>query len=111
MRAIAQVTLSCDGETSRCDQLVAEAGDRDDPLRVRRIALDFSSECRDVCVARAFVSDVAALPEVLHDLAARADATGVADEQCEQVVLRGRERDRLAVGGYLVLDDVDGQAA
>ena len=64
-----------------------------------------------MCVARAFVADVGALPEVLHDLAAREDATGVAGEQCEQVVLRGRERDRIAIGGYLVLDDVDGQAA
>src|SRR6478672_10488250 len=111
MRAIAQVTLSCDGETSPCDQFVAEAGNRDDPLRVRRIALDFSSECRDVCVARAFVADVGALPEVLHDLAAREDATWVAGEQREQVVLRRRERDRLAIRGYLVLDDVDSQAA
>jgi len=108
MRAMAAEMRGCDGGTSCRDQLVAEPWDREDPLRVRRIALDFSAKCRDVCVARSFVSDVGALPEVLHDLAARKNATWLAGEQREQVVLGRRERDRLAVSGYLVLDNVDG---
>src|SRR5439155_24841965 len=51
-------------------QLVPEAGYGDDPFWMRWVALNLPSECRHMGVAGALVSDVGALPEMLHDLAA-----------------------------------------
>src|SRR5690348_3999941 len=93
------------------DQLVSEAGDRDDQLGMGGIAFDLPSERRYVSVARAFVPDVAALPEMLHDLAPCEDPSGLFCEQCEQLVFRRSECDLLAFGNHLVFDDVEAQAA
>ena len=62
-------------------------------------------------VARALVSDVGAVPEVLHDLAPRKDAFRLAGEEVEQAKLRRRQRDVLAVPYYEVPGRVELEAA
>ena len=58
-------------------------------------------------VARAGVSDVRALPEVLHDLPAREHLPGPVDEQQEDAELRRRQLDLHAVDVDAMLVEVD----
>src|SRR5256885_1875913 len=56
----------------------------DQALRSSRIVLDLPPQVRDVDVACALVAHVGAVPEVLHDLAAREHPVGLTRQERQQ---------------------------
>src|SRR4051794_10055336 len=79
------------GICSHSVEPVPEAAYRDDPLRLRRVALELAAEVRDVRVAGSLVARVAAVPEMAHDVAPRGDIARRGREQRQQAELRPRQ--------------------
>ena len=76
-----------------------------------RIGLELATQVGDVDVAGSLVSDVRALPEVLHDLLAAEDALWLTREQVEEPELGRCQRDQVSIDAYLVTDWIEFEAA
>src|ERR1700740_1548196 len=93
------------------DELVARAAYGHEPLRLGRVALDLPAQVRDVHLAGVLVADVLARPEVLHQLAPGDDRVGLLGKEGENLELRQRQVNALAVDEHLVPAEVDLEAA
>src|SRR3954465_5783320 len=92
------------------DEHVAEAPDRLDVLRMRRILLDDLAQARDLHVDRAVEDLVLAPGSELHQLVARERLPRVLDQHLEHREFAGGERDRLAVLGERARREVELEA-
>src|SRR4029450_3963150 len=92
---------------SYCGELVADAADGDDALRVRRIFLELLAQVGDVDVTGALVTHVLAVPEVLHDLAPAEHPFGLLRQKQQKLVLRGRQALRVARDGRLMAHRIE----
>src|ERR671912_1767769 len=93
--------------SSHCRQLVADSSHGHDPLGNLRVAFDLAPEIRDVDVAGALVAHVAALPELLHQLAPAEHTIRVRRHEGKQRELGAREATGLAVDGHSVCVGVE----
>src|SRR5919107_1629272 len=91
-------------------ELVADAPDGQNHLRVLGVVLDLGSQAVDVRVNRAVVALVGVVPDLLQEVLPREDAAGVGGEESEQLELLGREFDLPVADRHLALGRVDAQA-
>src|SRR5438876_10827302 len=89
------------------DEDVAEAPDRLDVLRMRRIVLDDLAQPRDLHVDRAVEHLVLAAARELHQLVARERLARVLHQHLEDGELAGGERDALALPGERARREVE----
>src|SRR5918994_7882699 len=85
---------------------VADAADRVDERRVRRIALDLAAEPVDMDIDCARLAGVVVPPDALEQLVAGEDLPGMADEEGEELEGFGLHRDDLAVAEQPVAAEV-----
>src|SRR3954454_16189127 len=82
-----------------------------DVARDRRVRLELAAQVLHVRIDRALVAVVVVALDAVDELEAREDATGRAGEREQQLELRRRELDRLALDDRLVALGVDAQPA
>src|SRR5262245_27964327 len=92
---------------SHSDKLVANPTHRHDPLRIGGIGLDLAPEVGDVDVARALISDVRAVPEVLHDLLPAEHALRFRGEEIQETELRRRQVDLLVLDAHAMPNRIE----
>src|SRR5215204_7763830 len=90
-------------------ELVTDAPDGQNHLRVLGVVLDLGSQAVDVRVNRAVVALVGVVPNLLQEVLPREDAAGVGGEEPEQLELLGRELDLPVADRDLALGRVDAE--
>ena len=93
--------------TELCGELIAEAADGVDPLRVFGVVFEFLAEPGDVDVDGPGAGGYVVFPDALEELFAADGGAAVLDEVAEELEFAGGERDEVAVADDVGLPEID----